>query len=448
MNHKIFIILLLTILFLSPTVYSFETQESNNFFTVEKTNGRWKFITPESEPFFSTGVCGIRAKGNYAPDLGYSPYYENIMDLYGSEQEWANVTYDRLNSWNFNTIACWSGQNIINKSMPYTAILNLAGANWLTGEIPDYFSEEWVNSVDDKCKEKCTNLSNESLLLGYFLDNELHWGPDWRSLLDIFDSYMQLPKDAPGKIRLVEFLRERYDGDIDSFNLAWRTNLVSFNQTLSWKVLGKWPYTVEARNDHNAFTYLVAEQYFKTCYEKIRKYDSNHLILGCRFPSFITPIEVVKACKPYVDVVSVNHYLSRPYILPFWLIAQDIIGFVRPLNYLQEYHDITDKPVIISEFYFRATDSGLPNTKPSRIVMPVLRTQWQRAFCFEYLAKGFAKKPYSIGYHWFSYADQPETGRNDGENSNIGLVNVYDEPYETLTAKMRGVNAYAQNLVD
>ena len=445
MSYYKFIVSLLVVILLAPSVYSAGTQE---FFTVEEKNGRWMFITPEGEPFFSTGVCGIRANGNFAPALNCSPYYENIMDLYGSEEAWANITYDRLTEWNFNTAACWSGQHIINKSMPYTVILNLAGQNWLTGEIPDYFSKEWIQSVEDKCREKCMNLSNESLLLGYFLDNELHWGPDWRTLLDLFDTYMQLPADAPGKIRLVDFLRERYNNDIDAFNLAWRTRLVSFNQTLGKKVLGLWPYTIQARNDHNDFTYIVAEQYFKTCHEKIRKYDTNHLILGCRFPSFVTPRQVVKAAAPYIDVVSANHYLSRAYLLPIMLIVQDIVGFVRPLNFLQEYHDLTGKPVIISEFYFRAMDSGLPNTRPERIFMPVLKTQKQRAFCFEVLARGFANKPYSIGYHWFSYSDQPETGRNDGENSNIGLVNVTDDPYQILTSRMKIVNSYAQSKVN
>ena len=99
--------------------------------------------------------------------------------------------------------------------------------------------------------------------------------------------------------------------------------------------------------------------------------------------------------------------------------------------------------MLISEFYFRAKDSDLPNTKPNFIVMPVLRTQTQRALCFEALTRGFISKNYSIGYHWFAYVDEPATGRFDGENSNIGLVNVYDKPYEQLVLKMKTVNGIA-----
>ena len=421
-----------------------ESEETLSFFTVEEHNGRWRFIDPEGKPFFSTGVCGVRAAGTSSPDLGYSPYYEYIMQEYGSEEEWANITYDRLLDWGFNTIASWSDQYIINKGLPYCHTLGLANDNWETGEVSDYFSDEWINYVEGKCSTIVANMSNDTQLIGYFLDNEIHWCSDWRSLLDLFDTYMKLPAKSPGKTALVNFLKERYDDNISSFNLAWRTSLNSFNEIHNETYLGIWPYTVKARIDHNDF---VAEQFFRICYEKIKKYDSNHLILGVRFQSYSTPIEVVKACKNYVDVVSVNHYVARPYMLLPGLIYQDLLGLTRPLFMLKEFHDLTDKPIVISEFYFRAKDSGLPNTKPSRLFMPVVKTQRQRALCFEVYARYFLDQPYSIGYHWFSYADQPKEGRSDGEDSNIGLVDKEDKPYTVLINSMKRVNGLATNKV-
>jgi len=259
---------------------------------------------------------------------------------------------------------------------------------------------------------------------------------------------MKLDYDCLGKIRLIQFLKDRYDEDISNFNSAWRTNFDSFEEILYQKRLGIWPYTKEAREDHNDFLYIVAEQFFKTCYEKVRRYDTNHLILGSRFSSFVTPRKVVEACKDYVDVVSVNHYPPNPLILPIQFIMQEILDFINPTDFLQEYYDVTNKPVLISEFYFRAMDSGLPNTKPYRVLMPVLLNQKQRTKCFEIQTLGFIKKPYIVGYHWFGYTDQPKTGRFDGENSNNGLVNVNDEPYTLLVNKMKEVNNYAHSIVE
>ena len=416
------------------------------FFQVTQINDRWCFIDPDGNPFFSTGICGISAKGGYAPDLGYSPYHRNIIELYGDNETWANVTHGRMISWGFNTIA--SGDKYIKATgLPYTLNLGMAGANWVTGEVPDYFSDEWIQRTDRIGREICMNLSEDKLLIGYFLDNELHWGPDWRTLQDLFDDYCNLSYDSPGKTVLVDFLRDRYDNNISMFNIVWGTSFNSFNEILYVSRLGVWPYTVRARNDRAAFIFVVAEQYFKTCRSTIHKYDSNHLILGARFQSYITPWEVVEACGPYVDVVSMNHYPARPLVFPFALIMQDALGFIRPTSFLQDYYDITGKPILISEFYFRAKDSGLPNTKPSRLFMPVVKTQKQRALCYELIIRGFISKPYSVGYHWFAYIDQPYTGRFDGENSNIGVVNVMDEPYQELISRMTIVNNLAQKNV-
>ena len=48
-----------------------------------------------------------------------------------------------------------------------------------------------------------------------------------------------------------------------------------------------------------------------------------------------------------------------------------LLGFVTPVDALKEFHDITGRPILISEFHFRAWDSGLPNRKPSPLLFPV-----------------------------------------------------------------------------
>ena len=45
--------------------------------------------------------------------------------------------------------------------------------------------------------------------------------------------------------------------------------------------------------------------------------------------------------------------------------------------------------------------------------------------------------PAMVGAHWFQYMDEPATGRSDGENYNIGLVDVTDRPYEELVSGLK-----------
>ena len=49
--------------------------------------------------------------------------------------------------------------------------------------------------------------------------------------------------------------------------------------------------------------------------------------------------------------------------------------------------------------------------------------------------------PYFVGAHWFQYIDSPVTGRAwDGENYNVGIVDITDTPYEPLVQAMKDIN--------
>jgi len=58
--------------------------------------------------------------------------------------------------------------------------------------------------------------------------------------------------------------------------------------------------------------------------------------------------------------------------------------------------------------------------------------QEERGVAYRYYVENAAAHPSLIGTHWFQWWDQPSTGRGDGENYNIGFVNVTDIPYKEL----------------
>lgn len=464
--------------------------QGTGFFRTEKINGIWWLIDPDGNVFVSKGVDDISYTAGKSPKLGYAPYGKTTSQKYGDATTWAKAAIDRLRSWNFNTIGAWSSKETYDKGMPYTFIANIgasAGGSWLKGIFPDVFSEKFQTVAAERAKEFCEQRANDPNLLGYFLDNELRWGPNWSISNTLFDDFFPMPADAAMKKALVNVLKEMY-GSIDKLNAAWHIKCGSFDQILTAQKLsdlGKEmePVEKEIANDNSlsrfrvfprdiAIPYLtrrystldsvnakfkthaktfdeflavpqlspvgqeirkaqsrflkaVAEQYFKVCRDAIRKFDKNHLILGCRFAGYALP-EVAEGMKDYIDMISFNDYSVIP-----------------PLDRLQALYDVVGKPMMITEFSFKAMDSGLPNTKGAGFP---LKTQQERADCFAGYVKALLATPYAVGFHWFEHADQPAEGRGDGENSNYGVVNVKDEPWKVLTDMMTVVNGGMEQL--
>ena len=52
----------------------------------------------------------------------------------------------------------------------------------------------------------------------------------------------------------------------------------------------------------------------------------------------------------------------------------------------------------------------------------------------------FARFPNVVGAHWFQHHDEPSGGRGDGEDYNMGLIDIAGRPYEELTEAFAGVN--------
>lgn len=398
--------------------------EATGFFHLENINGTWWFIDPAGYAFLSKGVNHVNFDGDYSPSLGYSPYNRAVSKKYGNAKAWADASVKKLRSFGFNTIGAWSSSETFSIGMPYTIILDLAsqaGSEWLSGRVTDLFSEVFERVVDEVTKRECLPRKDNPFLLGYFTDNELRWGPDWRSPKHLFDDYLSLPPEAPGKQALIKYLKGKYT-NVSALNREWGTKFNSFDEILNVYQL---PSSGPIDSDRLGFLEVVARRYFQVCHDAIRKYDQNHLILGCRF-AFKPADEVLRACVGYVDVISINNYNMEP-----------------PLEDFRRVNEITGLPVMLTEFSFKAMDSGLPNTRGAG---SPLRTQGERADQLESYTRKLISEPYIVGYHWFQYFDQPAEGRFDGENSNFGLVNIEDEPWTILVERATAVNLQAEFL--
>lgn len=401
------------------------------FFRVEQCDGRWWLVDPQGAPFISLGVNSVRYQGDYIKG-DRMPYNEVVSRKYGGEEPWARAAVERLRNWGFNTIGGNTGYPpslTWQMGMPYTITLNLGTAfepdHWLSGKLPNVFDPGFAVAVEKRAEEVCAPIRDDPMVLGYFSDNELHWAPDWRRSLPVLDEYLTFPSGTPGKREAIALLRERYHDELPYFCQMWGCRIES------WDALeaGGGAEVVARQNgkrveaDRDAFVRLAAEKYFATCAAAVRRVDPNHLLLGDRLAGYVTT-PVLKACRDHVDVISFQTY-----------------EWVPPYDMLDTIYRLTGRPIMITEFSFKAMDSGLPNTFGGG--RPVA-TQEDRAAGYERYVRGMLSLRYMVGLHWFKYCDQPKVGRKlDGEDCNYGLVTIDDDPYELLTERMRRVNAEA-----
>lgn len=392
--------------------------EATGFFAVRERDGLWWLVTPEGNAFLSKGVNHVSFRADDAPSLGYSPYERAVRQKHGTENAWAKAVVDRLAGWGFNTLGSWCSSSTFDRDMPYTVNLDLAtraGADWLKGAVGDFFSKDFEERMEAACREQCGPRAKDPWLLGYFTDNELRWGADWRGNESLLDEYLRLPEGAAGRKAALEFLQQRH-GDIASFNQAWGMKLTRWEELTGRESID----SDAAEKDQAAWQEVVARRYFATCRNAIRNADPNHLILGCRFAGQ-APNPVLRGISGSVDVVSFNDY-----------------GQNAPAGALRNIHRLTGRPIMLTEFSFKAMDSGLPNTRGAG--KPVA-TQADRAEGFTRYVHGLIDLPFMVGFHWFEHADEPKEGRFDGENSNYGLVSIEDHPWEVLVQAMTRVNA-------
>lgn len=370
--------------------------KGTGFFRVENLADRWWLVDPDGFLFFSTGVNGI------SPFIG-TPVAEGSEDLFAKlppsnlgaalrrpgrglevsfhtwnlvrryESAWRGVWLDstlaRMDAWGFNTIGNWSDSRLGDmQRKPYVVMLRGWGNDDGSFGMPDVFADDFPAKAAKVAEEQCAPHQDDPWLLGYFVANEPPW-PGREQ--DIAAAYLNQP--GSGMCRELK----KYLAGND---------------------------TPERRRE---FVHLAVAKFLETANAAIRRSDSNHLNLGVRFGS--RPSEAMLRAARACDVFSMNSYAYEPDPEAITLAAR-----------------ITGRPILIGEFHFGV---------PGRGLAPGLRqtvNQQERGIAYRHYVESAAAHPAVVGTHWFQWVDEPNTGRFDGENYNIGLVDVTDRPYTEL----------------
>jgi agarase len=424
--------------------------EPTGFFRLSEQDGVFWLTDPDGGRFISKGVDTVRFDQDPIQGSDRVPYAQACQRKYGSLDAWRAGAARRLFGWGFNTLGAWSDEAVAAAAgapLAVAPIIDL-GMSFAWGhrpgqDFPDLFDPAFDQHVRRRAQELCGPRREDQGILGWFIDNELRWGPDWRGAEELIALFLSLPPASVGRIATFAWLKSRHS-DFARFNVVWRTAAASWDEVASLpRVVAPYqrrpPYQRDdaaerALNltdlsraafaaDCDAFLELIAERYFAATSAAIRAADPHHLILGSRF-AFVPPPAVIEAAARHCDVISFNCY---------GLEAGAAI----------DAYAATGKPCLIGEFSFRGIDSGLPNSNGAG---PVVASQIERAACFRRYVTEALSKPALVGYHWFEHADQPAEGRFDGENSNFGTVRIDDTVYEELTRQMAIVNAEAEAL--
>lgn len=405
--------------------------KATGYFRVHNDGKRWWFVDPDGYAFLSAGVdcIGSNVTGtvtgqedlfawlpqdsiyksalNERGDKKMINFLEvNLIRAFGNERrdKWENITKGLLKKWRVNTIANWSDIEFAQKSgSPY--VLNMRNypstKTLLYRDFPDVFSDEYKNNAVEFAKQ-LDKFKNDPYLIGYFLSNEPHWAfGDNNIAFEMFATQTS----SQTKNQFAQWLKAKYK-TVDAFNQAWKQSVKNF-EDIPALVMKESP-SDECWADCKEFSGILVDTYVKTVCDEVKKVDPNHLNLGLRY-AWISS-ELCYRAGAYFDVFSINGY-----------------SFPGPPETAEIFRR-SGKPVLIGEYHFGATDRGLPATGIQGAENQEARGEAYRY----YLEQGFAR-PELIGIHYFQWMDQPVFGRFDGENYNIGFLDICMKPYNELT---------------
>lgn len=407
------------------------------FFYTHNDGKRWWLVDPEGYAFISAGIdcIGNNASGvlsgqeelfGWLPPRNDSIFFEayggnnlqqvdflksNLMRVYGANWKikWEKITTGLMKHWRINTVANWSDNDMARRNkVPY--VLNMerfpVTQTKLYRDFPDVFDPVYQQQAAIFARQ-LEPVKDDPYLIGYFLQNEPHWAfGDNNLAFEMFTS----ATSSSTKSKMIEWLQDKYI-DIKSFNEAWKQNTSGFIE-LEKLVLKDKPSDA-AWDDCREFSGIMVDRYVEIVCQEVKKIDANHLNLGMRY-AWISS-DLCYRAGTWFDVFSINGY-SNPAPPPTEEIARR-----------------SGKPVIIGEWHFgSATDRGLPATG-----IQGAESQIARGEAYRYYFEQGVIRPELIGLHWFQWNDQPIFGRFDGENYNIGFLDVCMQPYTELTDQAR-----------
>lgn len=412
--------------------------EPVGFFKTHHDGRRWWLVDPDGYLFWSSGldcvrvdtdanVSGLEDALSWLPQPGekyrdafyqrqgvnYANYLAaNLVRAFGTEswyEKWSQIVIAEMRRLRFNTVANWSDWQIASRAgVPYVRPLERVQEAFpcVFRDFPDVFHPDFEDFAA-RIAEPLRQTAEDPALIGYFLMNEPTWGfarqtPAAGMLFNTPSCY--------SRIELAAFLDQRYVDKV-ALQAAWDMDVglaeIAEGDAQRW-FLKKEVFSPAVHKDLSDFSEIMVDRYFGIISRSCREVDPNHLNLGIRYYT-IPPVWALKGMRHF-DVFSMNCY--RPRV---------------PGEEMAKISVMLNLPIIIGEWHFGALDAGLPASGIGHVPDQEARGKAYRVYLEDAAAKNWC-----VGVHYFNLYDQSAVGRFDGENYNIGFLDVCNRPYPKL----------------
>ena len=383
---------------------------ATGFFRVEKIGDRWWGVDPEGYLYYNVALNSISMGGSERNK-------EALKTKFGTPETWIYATINMLQENGFSCAGSWSDHKSVieanrrsDKPFAYTINLNFMsnygkerggtfqqpGHTGYPGDAIFVFDPGWESFCDRHAKQ-ATAYMNDPNLFGYFSDNEMPFR--FKSL----DNFLKLPENDPGRMAAEKWL------------------------------IAKGVKKEEISDSHReAFMAVVAERYFSVVSKALKKYDPNHMYIGARFYSEEkNHEEFMRTAGRYLDIVSNNYYNK-------W--TPDSADMAN-------WGKWTGKPFIITEYYTKGEDSGMPNQSGAGWIV---KTQRDRGYFYQNYNLALLESKSCVGWHYFKYQDNDPTAKGvdpSNTDSNKGIVNNFYEVWTPMMDLMKELNTQVYHLI-
>lgn len=427
-------------------------EKGTGFFRVVKRNRFWWLISPEGNPCFYIGLCGVptlnwemtpvsdreflfewlppkegiysacwgRGVWGTSPSDEYVAFHTaNMIRKYG--ENWRNIALDltsrRLKLWGFSGVGKWGEM----EGMPFLPVLHRWDVPSLVRH-PDVFDPEVQARFRESLRRQIEPRKNDPFVVGWSLGNEYD---EIISREEIREILAKSP-EVPAKRALLDYaLKEIYNGDWEAMGRAWKIEAKSKEDIYSSK-------PNPPAEDLEKMRLFYAERYYEFIYRTIKEIDPNHLYFGFWIVPGWWESEVDwRVSAKFCDVIGYDLYSSE---------------FMS--DWIRKLVEETDKPIICGEFSYPAFYNG---ERGFGLYGVWARDDAHSGELYERWLRDASRNPYCLGVSWFFYRDQPLTGRGPGRGTDLvygehyafGMVDVGDRPKWDLVKRVREANLSA-----
>lgn len=380
------------------------------FFYPKKVDDRWWLVDPEGNSFIHIAMCSVD------PNAASKEAKTAFDQTFETHQKWAEKTTGMLRNNGFNGTGSWSNDSQLAKSAQRVAYCinwkfmstygkqrggtyQKSGHTGYPGDAIFIFDPEFETFAMQHAAQLSAT-KDDPWLLGHFSDNELP------IQLGSLENFLKLPQTDHGHKAAWAWLKSRRGEQVGIEHLT--------------------------DQDKEDFIEFMMEQYFSIVSKAIKTHAPNHLYLGCRFHGKATRSSgAFRAAGKHCDVISINLYGA----------------WTPDFKLLENWEKWSGKPFMITEYYAKGVDSGMPNTSGAGWLV---KTQKDRGLFYQNFCLALIQSKNCVGWHHFKYRDNDMNDKKaDPSNvdSNKGVMSSDFKEYPEFLKLMKELNINTYGLI-